>query len=528
PEKNRTLFTEDGWLKTGDLGFIKDGCLTVTGRQKEIIIINGVNYHGYQIDKVVEEIEEITPTYTVACGVRQSSSDTDELAIFFNTSVSQPKPLSLLLREIRKTVVREIGVNPTYLIPVEKSVIPKTAVGKIQRLQLKQRFENGEFDAICQRVETLLNREFIAPRTDSEQIIATIWSELLGVEVGINDDFFELGGHSLLVPQVISRIKQNFNVELSLRTLFESPTVAQLDKTINKLSQSHPQESLILKTESGYQENWWGVECEYPLSPELELNWIGSQLSSANTFSPKYSIQNRSTWKCEFDRVLLQDACNLVVERNEILRTRLIRKGSNLLQLLSKLLPNSSFNKEGHALSKHLQQTILALLTKPNSIVAKLIHRLISFKINLELNLVRQKIIPPQPVELTYYDYQNFNNKNALEKNIEEIAIAESQRPFDMKNGPLLRCAAIKNTDKTLTVIVTVQHGFVDFTGVEQVAKELHRIYQAITINQLDSLKILPQYRDYTIRWNSIKNSPKYQADIEFWQKHFNDCNPIV
>ncbi|NEQ66096.1 MAG: AMP-binding protein [Symploca sp. SIO2D2] len=544
PAANRTAFTADGWFRTGDLGFIKDGCLTVTGREKEIIIINGANYHAHQIDKIVEEIKEITPSYTVACGVRQPNSNTDKLAIFFHTPISAPNPLALLLQEIRRTVVLKVGVNPTYLIPVEQSVIPKTGTGKIQRLKLKQRFEAGEFELIQQQVEALPGRKFVAPRTETEKAIAAIWREVLGVEVGVDDDFFELGGHSLLVPQIMLRVQQAFKVALPLRTLFESPTISQLAQTLNQLSTIKPsfllppascllpcfvREPLSGNSEAGsYKESWWGKSSEYPLSPELELYWVGSQLSSANTFSPKYSIQNRSTWKCQLDPVLFQRACDLVVERNEILRTRLIQQGSTVLQLLSKLLPNSSVNQGSSSKLKQIEQTILALLEKPNSIGAKLVHRLIAFKINLELTLVRQQILPPQPVKFTYYDHESITDESAFQPTVEEIATTEVEHPFDLNQGPLLRCAVIKNSNQTLTVIITVHHGFVDFTGVQQVAEELYSTYQALATNQLDSLVVRPQYRDYATRWASLKNSLGYQEDLNFWQNHFAPCQPLV
>jgi acyl carrier protein len=74
-----------------------------------------------------------------------------------------------------------------------------------------------------------LAEAFIAPRTPVEETIAAIWSELLKVErVGMHDNFFELGGHSLLATQVIARIRAAFEVELELRALFESPTVAAI------------------------------------------------------------------------------------------------------------------------------------------------------------------------------------------------------------------------------------------------------------------------------------------------------------
>ena len=74
---------------------------------------------------------------------------------------------------------------------------------------------------------------FVPPRTPIEETLATIWVDLLGLEqVGIHDDFFELGGHSLLATQVISRLREALSVELPLRCLFESSTIAELAELV--------------------------------------------------------------------------------------------------------------------------------------------------------------------------------------------------------------------------------------------------------------------------------------------------------
>ena len=155
PELNREAFTEDGWLKTGDLGFLHDGRLTITGREKDIIIINGLNHYSHEIEAVVEDVEGVEVSYTAACAIREPESDTDQLAIFFHPQRKDKDGLAALLKEIRGNVVRKIRVNPAYLIPVEKEAIPKTAIGKIQRSQLKQRFEAGEFDSILKQLDIL-------------------------------------------------------------------------------------------------------------------------------------------------------------------------------------------------------------------------------------------------------------------------------------------------------------------------------------------------------------------------------------
>ena len=154
PQLNREAFTEDGWLKTGDLGFLSSGRLTVTGRQKDVIIINGLNYQSHEIEPVVEEVDGVEVTYTAACAVRTSDSDTDKLAIFFHTLLDEQR-LVELLKEILGRVVRQTGASPAYLVPVPKEAIPKTAIGKIQRSQLKARFEAGEFDSILKKIDLL-------------------------------------------------------------------------------------------------------------------------------------------------------------------------------------------------------------------------------------------------------------------------------------------------------------------------------------------------------------------------------------
>ncbi|MBI4658322.1 MAG: hypothetical protein HY735_05665 [Verrucomicrobia bacterium] len=80
-----------------------------------------------------------------------------------------------------------------------------------------------------------LDEPYVAPRTATEETVADIWSELLGVkQAGVHDNFFELGGHSLLAIQVLSRIRQSFQVDLPVTVLFEHPSIAQLASAIEE------------------------------------------------------------------------------------------------------------------------------------------------------------------------------------------------------------------------------------------------------------------------------------------------------
>ncbi|NEP11785.1 MAG: SDR family NAD(P)-dependent oxidoreductase [Symploca sp. SIO2C1] len=163
PAATQESFTEDGWFNTGDLGFLKEGSLSITGRQKDVIIVNGLNYYSHEIEAILEELEGIEVSYTAACAIRDYQADTDKLAIFFSTQIIDEQELIELLKEIRSVVVKSIGINPDYLIPVDPEIIPKTAIGKIQRTQLKQRFEASEFTAIQKQVDILLENDNTVP-----------------------------------------------------------------------------------------------------------------------------------------------------------------------------------------------------------------------------------------------------------------------------------------------------------------------------------------------------------------------------
>jgi acyl carrier protein len=89
-------------------------------------------------------------------------------------------------------------------------------------------------------------RPFVPPRNPAEQLMADIWQGVLKIEqVGIYDNFFDLGGHSLLATQVVSRIRTTFQVELPLRTLFETPTIAELVTTLLQYQAEQADDDLL-------------------------------------------------------------------------------------------------------------------------------------------------------------------------------------------------------------------------------------------------------------------------------------------
>ncbi|MFF8675982.1 amino acid adenylation domain-containing protein [Streptomyces sp. NPDC015242] len=162
PAANAEAFTEDGWFDTGDLAFLRDGELYITGRAKDVIIVNGVNHYSHEIEACVEELPYVERSFTAAVAVRSDpAATTDELALFFHPAGGQDRVA--VLREIAGKVTREIGVSPAFLIPVEPGAIPKTEIGKIQRTRLRKSFEAGAFDDIVRETQLLLGSAATLP-----------------------------------------------------------------------------------------------------------------------------------------------------------------------------------------------------------------------------------------------------------------------------------------------------------------------------------------------------------------------------
>ncbi|WP_432402979.1 SDR family NAD(P)-dependent oxidoreductase [Wukongibacter sp. M2B1] len=143
-KENEKTFRPGGWFVTGDLGFIYNGQLTITGRDKDVIIINGINYNCQKIEKWIEDSTKVFGGCTAACGVLEEGSETEKLLIFYSKDehVDREKTES----DIRNVILQRMGLNIDYLIKLTKDEIPRTSIGKIQRKKLKSMFVSGEFN----------------------------------------------------------------------------------------------------------------------------------------------------------------------------------------------------------------------------------------------------------------------------------------------------------------------------------------------------------------------------------------------
>jgi amino acid adenylation domain-containing protein len=201
---------------------------------------------------------------------------------------------------------------PAYMVPsafVLLEAMPLTANGKIDRQSLPApAYSAGE-------------AEYVAPRSHEESLLASLWQELLGVDqVGIHDSFFVLGGHSLLATRLIARLRADSGIELPIRALFETPTVAGLAARLEYSEDELP--ALEALPEDGPR----------ALSYAQQRLWFLEQLGGADS---SYNIPSATRLKGALDLGLLRRSLQALVDRHAVFRTRIEAVDGEPVQLIS-------------------------------------------------------------------------------------------------------------------------------------------------------------------------------------------------
>lgn len=154
-QANRDAFVGDGWFNSGDLGFMENGRLTLTGREKEMIIVRGSNFYCSEIEDFTGQVPGVLATYVAACPVRNRLNEMEEFVLFYVPSDKEDinNDAFTRMKNIQAAVAARFGISPYYVLPLAKDVFPKTTSGKIQRAQLQAAFEKGSFDAVIREMD---------------------------------------------------------------------------------------------------------------------------------------------------------------------------------------------------------------------------------------------------------------------------------------------------------------------------------------------------------------------------------------
>src|SRR5262249_19559755 len=207
--------------RTGDLvRYRPDGNIEFLRRIDDQLKVRGYRIEPGEIEAALNQHPAVKDCVVVA-NARDSSEERELVGyiVLHQDYVALASDLRSLLRQ----------KLPDYMIPsafVFLNALPLTPNGKVDRSKLPQPDDS----------RPSLEQGFVEPRSEIEELVAQVWREVLKLEkIGVYDNFFDLGGHSLLATRVVARLRTNFSIDLPLRKLFESPTVAALAEHIDFL-----------------------------------------------------------------------------------------------------------------------------------------------------------------------------------------------------------------------------------------------------------------------------------------------------
>ena len=424
------------WLPYGELEFV--------GR-----VDHQVKVRGFRVEPgEIEAHLRCHPAIEDALVVAKRDSSGNNALIAYTVSSAEHAPNE---NDLRTYLSEQL---PSYMIPVgwvSLERFPLTHSGKVDRRALP---EPGE---LCNPV----GKDSRPPETETEIKLAGIWQDLLGrEEIGADDHFFEIGGHSLLATQLISCVRQVFEVELRVRDVFERPTITGQAQKISELVQAGvglqaPPIVPVTRRE------------RLPLSFAQQRLWFLHQLEP-DSFA--YHVPDAIRVHGPLNLNALEQSINDLVQRHEVLRTG---------------FPSES----GEACQEILPQLFVPLVT---------------------IDLLG--VVP--------------SDREAL---MEQLIIAEIQRPFDLTQPPLLRWAVARIHANEHILLVVMHHIISDGWSTNVLVRELWTLYQDRLQGRDPSLpEMSVQYADFAVWQRNWLQGDVLEGELDYWRGKLADSPPLL
>ncbi|HEY6349972.1 MAG TPA: non-ribosomal peptide synthase/polyketide synthase [Candidatus Angelobacter sp.] len=327
PEESREVFGaylqsggQGPFLRTGDLGFVHNGEIFVTGRLKDLIIIRGRNHYPQDIERTVQQSHSVLrgmsgAAFSVAVG-------TDEgVAIVQEVDPRRSNLLDKVVEDVRRAIADEHEIQPHAILLVNSGSAPRTSSGKVQRQLCRQTFLSNSFQPLAEwrrpSSETAQTYDAVPEELTAESLqfwLRARFAAKLAAdisEIHVHQPVHQLGLDSLMALEISHSIEIAFGISLSQSSLLQSGTVADLADCI--LSQSGPPLRNTRRefTPSGESPT------QYSLSQGQQAVWFLQQLAPENR---AYHIAHALRLKSEIDVAALQRAFQKLLDRHGSLR----------------------------------------------------------------------------------------------------------------------------------------------------------------------------------------------------------------
>ncbi len=463
---------EGPFLRTGDLGFIKDGELFVTGRIKDLIISRGRNYYPHDIERTVAKHHQNLGKGKVAAF--SSTFEGEEQLIVVK---EVPRALEQLEIEtsaslIRQTVMDHHDIQPYAVLFVKSRSIPLTSSGKIQRYACRLAYMADGFPVIGRSVLNLSSSpdyvrdaEVDSPAIrqaligdESQKALEWYLSQHLSQRLNLSpqnvlpsNTLSSLGLDSLMAIELRNQIEFDYGIDMPISVFFEAVHVSDLAKVMGDMLAciaDVPETRLSAFPRSS----------SLPVSFAQEGFWV---LNTFNSEDPSHHICLQFTLTGSLDQKTLYKAFNVIVERHESLRT--------------------TFRLSNH----QLVQVIAPSLTLPL----------------LTLNLCHL-------------------DKAQQHETLTEKIREENLQRFDLENGPLLRMSLLQIGSTEHVLLLSFHHIVSDWRSIEIFLKELSTIYGSLLNGEQPRISPLCiQYADYALWQRERLQGEEGERLLAYWKK---------
>ncbi|MBN4003654.1 non-ribosomal peptide synthetase [Nostoc sp. LPT] len=457
--------TKEGtFLRTGDLGFLDNSELFITGRVKDLIIIRGRNLYPQDIELTAEFSHPSLRSGANAAFTVEVNNE-ERLVIVQELEFRAKPNLAEVASAIRQGIAQEHEVQVYGVVLIKPGSIPKTSSGKIQRRATRTQFQNGELNIVesdilkisdIARNETQLQRSELLALSSREcqPVLESYLIELLGRVLSIATDDINpeeplstLGLDSLKVFELKNRIELDLEVEVSVADFFEGMSGRSL---ITKILAQMTAEAFI-RSKSLSQVQPAEV---YPLSFAQQRLWFLDRLEPGN---PAYNISLAVNLKGQLDISLLEQSLNEIIRRHETLRTTFTTVNGQPVQIIASSLKLS----------------------------------LSVINIELQSNVAVQKLLTQ-----------------------------ESQRPFDLTHEPLLRAKLLRLAQQEHILLLEMHHIISDGWSTEVFLQEIALLYKAFLTRSASPLaEISIQYKDFAHWQRQWLQGEILQTQLSYWKQ---------
>jgi amino acid adenylation domain-containing protein len=424
--------------RTGDLARHRpDGAIEYLGRIDHQVKLRGFRIEPEEIEAALASIPGVEAAAVI---LQEDGLDRRLMACIAPSATAPPA------EQIRKLLGQKL---PAYMVPAAFLLLPslpRTAAGKLDRRALI-----GLSPALA------ASGLFEPPLGWFEQTLAAVWSQVLGCgPVGRHDDFFALGGHSLLATQLVSRIRQTFQVELPLHRLFELPTVSAL---------------------------------------AAEVETAAGRFSDVAVATPSILARPRRAGREELPLSFSQER----------------------LWFLNQLQPDSAFYNIPLALELCGRLALPALAASLSRVVAR--HEVLRTTFTVVAGRPAQEIAPPRQLDLPLVDLCSLPSE-VREEEAARLALQEGKAIFDLACGPLLRATLLRLEAERHVALFTLHHIVADGWSVNVLVRELGELYASCKDARPPVLPELPlQYADFALWQRDWLSGAVLEEQLAYWRQ---------